>query len=61
MSVSESVRVASHAGSTVGLRGLAPLVVVVALGLALLVVLLSIPTGGLPAHHVAGAAPHIAR
>jgi hypothetical protein len=61
MSISESVQVASRAGNAVGPRGLVPLLVVLALGLALLVVLLSIPSGGVPAHHVVDAAPHIAR
>ena len=61
MSISESVQLASPAGTHARSRGLVPLVVVLAIGLAVLVVLLALPTGGLAPHHIAGAAPHIAR
>jgi hypothetical protein len=61
MSISESVQLASPARSTARSRALVGLIVVLAIGLALLVVLLAIPTGGLAPHHLAGTAPHIAR
>jgi hypothetical protein len=61
MSISESAQVASRAGSADRSRGLVALILVLALGLVLLVALLASPTGGLPAHHVAGVAPRIAR
>ncbi|HUA70667.1 MAG TPA: hypothetical protein VMA96_06285 [Solirubrobacteraceae bacterium] len=61
MSISESVQLASPAGTTARSRALVPLVVVLAIGAAVLVVLLSLSTGAHALHHVAGTAPHIAR
>ncbi|HTP22170.1 MAG TPA: hypothetical protein VMJ65_21360 [Solirubrobacteraceae bacterium] len=61
MSISESVQLASQARTTARARAFVPLIVLLAIGLALLVVLLAIGTGGAGAHHVAGATPHIAR
>ena len=61
MSISESVQLAVPARTSARSRGLVPLLVVLAIGLALLIALLAAPTGGLAAHHVAGVAPHIAR
>lgn len=62
MSVSESLNVPAPTTTKVHSR-LAPLLVVLALGLALLVLLLSVPTSGSAPRHLAGAhtTPHIAR
>ncbi|HEY1518976.1 MAG TPA: hypothetical protein VGF91_21275 [Solirubrobacteraceae bacterium] len=62
MSVSESVQLAAPTTTRVR-SGLAPLLVVLALGVAVLVLLLSTSTGASTPHHVAGASvtPHIAR
>ncbi len=62
MSVSETVQLPAPT-TTRARSGLAPLIVVLALGLAVLVLMLSIPTGGNAPRHHAGAqtSPHIGR
>lgn len=62
MSVSESVQLAAPTTTRVR-SGLAPLLVVLALGLAVLVLLLATSTAGSTSSPVAGthATPHIAR
>ena len=62
MSVSETFQLSTPT-ATRSRSGLVPLAVVLALGLAVLVLLLTIPTGGAATHHIAGAhlMPHIAR
>ena len=64
MSVSETLQLTAPATTRVR-SGILPLIVVLALGLALLVLMLATGTagGGSAAHHVAGAhvIPHIAR
>jgi hypothetical protein len=61
MSVSETVELTAPA-ATRARSGLAPLAAVLAIGLAVLVLLLSIPTGGSAAHHHASTqTPHLAR
>jgi hypothetical protein len=59
MSVSESVQVASQARTTTRPEGLVPLLVVLAIGLAVFVALLAFGTGEAVVHHVG--APHIPR
>jgi hypothetical protein len=61
MSISESVQLPSPAETTARSESLVPLVVVLAIGVAVLVVLLALSTGGHALHHIAGAAPHVAR
>jgi hypothetical protein len=62
MSVSETLELTAPTTPRVR-SGIAPLVVVLALGLAVLVLMLSIATTGSSARHVSGApaTPHIAR
>jgi hypothetical protein len=62
MSVSETFQLRARPATRTH-SGLLPLVVVLALGLALLVVLLAVGTGDSTAHHIAGAkvTPHLAR
>jgi hypothetical protein len=62
MSASESFQLAAPTTTRVR-SGLVPLVVVLALGLAGLVLMLATSTGGSAPHHVSGApaTPHIAR
>lgn len=61
MYVSETVEFNARTASRVR-SGLAPLLVVLAIGLTALVLLLSLPAGGSAAHHHASTqAPHIAR
>jgi len=61
MSISESVQLSSPAETSARSESLVPLVVVLALGVAVLILLLAVSTGGLATHHIAGAAPHVAR
>jgi hypothetical protein len=62
VSVSETVQLPAPT-TTRARSGLAPLIVVLALGLAVLVLMLSIPTGGNAPHHHAAVqtSPHIGR